>query len=350
MALDGRDILRWGGLIVLSVICEAALSLARLPGSLLLGPMIAGIAISLAGSTLRVPTRAFRGGQAIVGCVVASTITPDILTSVLADWPLLLAVVTAIVLASGVVGWLLARWGRLPGTTAVWGTSAGGAAAMMLMAGHYGADVRMVAFMQYLRVLIVAGSAGLVGRLAGVGGAGPAMTWFPPLHPVDLLITLAIAFGGGALGHRLRLPAGGMLLPMMLGAVLHGAGLINLELPGWLLTISYAIIGWNVGLGFTRPVLVYALRALPHIILSIATLMGFCTVLAWLLVLALGVDPLTAYLATSPGGMDSVAVIAASSNVDAGFVMAMQVIRLLATLAAGPSVARFVANRVQRHA
>ena len=29
-----------------------------------------------------------------------------------------------------------------------------------------------------------------------------------------------------------------------------------------------------------------------------------------------GIDPLTAYLATSPGGMDSIPIIAASSNVD----------------------------------
>ena len=43
-----------------------------------------------------------------------------------------------------------------------------------------------------------------------------------------------------------------------------------------------------------------------------------------------GVDPLTAYLATSPGGSDSIAIIAASTNVDVSFVMAMQTVRMLA--------------------
>ena len=47
----------------------------------------------------------------------------------------------------------------------------------------------------------------------------------------------------------------------------------------------------------------------------------------------LGIDPLTAYLATSPGGMDSVAIIAAASDrVDISFVMALQTARFLIVL------------------
>ena len=59
-----------------------------------------------------------------------------------------------------------------------------------------------------------------------------------------------------------------------------------------------------------------------------------------------GIDPLTAYLATSPGGADSVAIIAASSHVDVPFVMALQTGRFLVVLLIGPRLARFVARRV----
>ncbi|MCG5475086.1 MAG: AbrB family transcriptional regulator, partial [Sinorhizobium fredii] len=59
-----------------------------------------------------------------------------------------------------------------------------------------------------------------------------------------------------------------------------------------------------------------------------------------------GIDPLTAYLATSPGGLDSIAVIAASSDVDLPFVMALQTARLLIITLIGPVLARFVADRV----
>ena len=37
----------------------------------------------------------------------------------------------------------------LPGTTALWGTSPGAASVMTIMAESYGADMRLVAFMQY---------------------------------------------------------------------------------------------------------------------------------------------------------------------------------------------------------
>jgi hypothetical protein len=57
-----------------------------------------------------------------------------------------------------------------------------------------------------------------------------------------------------------------------------------------------------------------------------------------------GIDPLTAYLATSPGGADSAAIIAMASNVDVAFVMAMQTTRLILILLIGPSVAGFIAR------
>jgi membrane AbrB-like protein len=69
-----------------------------------------------------------------------------------------------------------------------------------------------------------------------------------------------------------------------------------------------------------------------------------CGALAALLVLTAGVDPLTAYLATSPGGADSVAIIAASSKVDVPFVMAMQTTRLVAVIFLAPIITRYIAE------
>lgn len=63
-----------------------------------------------------------------------------------------------------------------------------------------------------------------------------------------------------------------------------------------------------------------------------------------MLTLLLPVDMLTAYLATSPGGLDTVAIIAAGSRVDMSFVMAMQTLRLLTVLVTGPAMARFISR------
>jgi uncharacterized protein len=85
-------------------------------------------------------------------------------------------------------------------------------------------------------------------------------------------------------------------------------------------------------------------------IVSLFILIGFCGGLAFALVELFHVDPLTAYLATRPGGVDSVAIIAASSNVDVGFVMAQQVARLMLVFIAGPTLSRLVADRIGRYA
>jgi membrane AbrB-like protein len=105
------------------------------------------------------------------------------------------------------------------------------------------------------------------------------------------------------------------------------------------------VIGWSIGLRFTRPILLYAARSFPQILLSIMVLIGLCAIFSIVLAWAAKVDPMTAYLAMSPGGADSVAIIAASSKVDVPFVMALQTSRFVIVLLIGPSLARFIAKR-----
>jgi uncharacterized protein len=216
---------------------------------------------------------------------------------------------------------------------------------MMIMAEAFGADAQTVAFMQYLRVVFVATAASLIARFwLGASGAAHPVAWLAAIHGLAFVETIALAVFGALVGRFSRLPAGPLLAPLAAGAVLHGFGLIDIELPQVLLALAYAMIGWTIGLGFTRDILIHAWRALPQIILSILVLIGFCWLLALLLTAVVGVDPLTAYLSTSPGGMDTVAIIASSSNVDISFVMAMQTTRFVIVLLIGPPLARAIAR------
>jgi hypothetical protein len=131
---------------------------------------------------------------------------------------------------------------------------------------------------------------------------------------------------------------------MIIGAVLQGSGLLVITLPLWLLSLSYLTLGWYIGLGFTRTVLLYALRALPQLLLSTFLLIGLCAVSAWMLTLFLHTDALTAYLATSPGGLDSVTVIAVGSGADTPFVLAVQTLRLFIVLLTGPQIAKLISH------
>jgi membrane AbrB-like protein len=220
----------------------------------------------------------------------------------------------------------------------------------VLMAEECGADGRLVAFMQYLRVVCVAAVAAVIARFwVDPSGAGAAQTaWFPAVHWPAFAATVAVAGIGAALGRVTRIPGGLILGPMVVGAVLRATDVVTIELPPTLLVASYAVIGWRIGLVFTRPILTHAARAMPQTLLSIVVLIAFCGGVAAVLVMALGVDPLTAYLATSPGGLDSAAIIAASSKVDLSFIMALQTIRIVIVLLFGPSISRFVARRLEQ--
>ncbi|MDD0201356.1 AbrB family transcriptional regulator, partial [Shigella flexneri] len=158
-------VLQWGMLCVLSLLLSIGFLAVHLPAALLLGPMIAGIIFSMRGITLQLPRSAFLAAQAILGCMIAQNLTGSILTTLAANWPIVLAILLVTLLSSAIVGWLLVRYSSLPGNTGAWGSSPGGAAAMVAMAQDYGADIRLVAFMQYLRVLFVAGAAVLVTRM-----------------------------------------------------------------------------------------------------------------------------------------------------------------------------------------
>ncbi len=338
--------LQWSALIGLSVAVSALLLWLHAPAALMLGPLIAAIVVAASGSQVQLPTWPSVVAQAIVGCMIAKMVPLSIAGDILAHWPLFTFGVVSVIVASSFLGWAMNRLKLLPGSTALWGSSPGAASVMTVMAEHHGADIRLVAFMQYSRVVLVAGVASVVASAVGVNVAHrpDAIVWFPPIAWLPLAETMALAILGPVIARFLRIPAGAFLVPLLGGIVLVHFGLISLELPAWLLAASYALVGWNVGLRFSRPLLIHAVRALPTMLGGTFVLIVLCAGIAALLVLFAGIDPMTAYLATSPGGSDSIAIIAAASNVDVSFVMAMQTVRMIVVMFVTPPLTKFIAS------
>ena len=337
-------------LLALSAVLSFVLFRLHLPAAPLLGPLIAGITLSLRGATIRLPRPFSISAQAIIGCMIARALTPSIFGVLAANWALVLIILLSTLAISALTGWLLVRYSSLPGATGAWGSSPGGASAMVVMAQEYGADVRLVALMQYLRVLFVVGAAVMVVRFA-LGGEAQEMTqqivWFPPLT-FNLPLTLLLTAVAGWLGLRLRIPSGAMLLPMLAGALAQGEGMLLLELPEWLLVLAYTALGWTVGLQFNREIFMLALKTLPQIIAAIVGLIALCALMALALTHLLPLVFLTAYLATSPGGLDTVAIIAVGTRADMSFIMAMQTLRLFTILLTGPATARLISRYAPR--
>jgi membrane AbrB-like protein len=261
--------------------------------------------------------------------------------------PVALVVCGTLILSFG-AGLLLSVLVRLDRKTAALGTLPGAASGMLAMSDPLGADARLVALMQYTRVVVVVVSATLVGRFGLVPGteSPPASGQGLPGPPAgtDLLVqdplttyalTLLVAALGSWAGTRFKLPAGALLGPLALGIVLEELGVMHLAWPQGVPQAAYLVLGLWVGLLFDGDSVKRAGRLLPVVLLSAVGLVVSCAALGWALSALTGIDGITAYLATTPGGIDSVAIVALGSGANAPLVLAVQMLRLLAVILAG---------------
>lgn len=332
-------------LLVTTAGLVALLYALGLPAAFLLGAMGAAMIFAGRSATLRLPGWLFPLAQAVVGSLIARSFTPALFRTIGQHLALFLGATLSVLLVATALGMLLTRLRVLPGSTALWGSFPGAAMVMVLLSNSFGGDMRLVALMQYLRVVLVVVTASLVGRLWGLTGAvvhHPA--WLLPVDWPSFLILFSLILLCGLVGSRLRIPAAPLILPLVFTTVLQDLGYLRVELPQPLLAGSYLIVGWTIGLRFTLDVFRQAARALPRVLASIATLVGTCAMIGWALAHIAHLDGLTAYLATSPGGLDSVAIIAAGTPVNAPLVMAVQTGRFLAVLLLGPPLAKGAAR------
>ena len=333
---------RWILLVSLSAALSAAWDRLGLPASLLMGSMLAGFLLALRGWELDPPEPLFLIAQGLIGALMAQKIPKTFLTELGEAWPFFLGGSLWAMMSAAALGWILTRRRIFPGSTALWGLSPGAAPAMVLMSADHGADMRLVAFMQYLRMICVSLTAVAVAGLwvRETAWTTLATDWFPPLQAFDFSATLLLMLTATALAHRLRFPGGSILLPLALALLVSQTGWLSLELPPWLLAAANALIGWTIGLRFTWNVVRSAVRALPEVLAGLSALIALCALFGWFLTLAIGLDPLTAFLATCPGGLDTVVIIAYSARVDLPFIMTMQTVRMLLVFMFGPGLAR----------
>jgi membrane AbrB-like protein len=353
LADRARRMADWSLLLVCSILLVGAMRAAQLPAALMLGPMIAAIGFALGGTRARLPRSFALGAQTVLGCLIAKAFNSGLLAVLAIHWPTLIGLSAATLVMTAALGLLIARRGWLPGTAAIWGLSPGAASAMVLLADEHGADKRIVALMQYSRIVLVAFAAVAVARALGHPGgsanllvprAGPGL-WSLPSHELAFLESIALALTGALAAKLTRRSSAALFVPAFGGAALQAAGLMTIELPPLVPAIAFGVIGWYVGLSFTREALAYCLKIFPRMMAAIVAMIVMCGLLSMLLaVLVPNTDPLTAYLSMTPGGMDTAVVIAATTNVSLPLVLAAQLVRLIIVMIAGPSMAKAFAS------
>ncbi|OBT09415.1 hypothetical protein A9264_09085 [Vibrio sp. UCD-FRSSP16_10] len=326
----------------------------HLPAATLLGPMVMAIAFSLRQWQLSTPKSAIFLIQSVIGLVAGKALNLEILLPYLSSWWVFVGVALLVLIVCQMMGYSLARLRILPGSTAIWDCAPGGASAMVLMSESHGNNPSLVAFMQYIRVAMVSFLAAFVAHFLSLSPeAQPSihlMHWLDGYSYKAVLETLLVVVISSYVGVKSRLPAGCLLVAMFFSAFCVNTGSLDLQVPTWLLDVCYLIFGINIGMRFDRDIVKQAWSALPKILLSIVSLIVLCGIIALVLVYGFHVTPLTAYLATTPGGLDAVTAIALSSHgeVNLGFVMSMQIIRLLLVVLLAPPIASYASNRFQR--
>ncbi|HEX4781459.1 MAG TPA: AbrB family transcriptional regulator [Usitatibacter sp.] len=335
---------KWSALLAISLCITAAWSYAELPAALLIGPMIGGIVLGVNGARLDVPRWSYMGAQGVIAAMIAGSMTPGIAATLSHGAVLFVAAAAMTLIGATALGWLISRTGLIPGATAVYGMSPGAASAMVMLSEAHGADKSLVAFMQYTRVLCVAFATTFIAHFwAPPASHPPGASWFAMIHWGNLATVLLLIFVGQQLARLARLQGYGLIGPLIFLSALHAAGWLEIDLPRWILAAAYALLGWHIGLGFRRDALIHAGKALPVVLGGAIALVVFCGLVSWVVARLAHVDGLTAYLAMSPGGADVAAIIAASTpTVDLSFVLALQTIRLFATIALAPFIIRLV--------
>jgi uncharacterized protein len=345
-----RVVLRWVVLAALVALVGWGFDEAGVPSAPLFAALAVGIAYALAtnDSRLALPRSAILGAQALIGVVIGTHVDTATLRGIGAHWAPLLLVSLATLALTVVSGIVLARWTGIDRPTAAFGMIAGGASGVIAISRELGADERLVAVMQYIRVLIVV----VMTPIVAATFFGLRAHMRPPVVPTHhhwasgVLFALAVCAVGIAAGRLARLPTAGLLGPLILSAALTlaGSSLVR-PVPNWLQSIGFAVIGIQIGLRFTPASLRQAGRILPAATSMILALILVCALLSLALAPLANVTRLDAYLATSPGGLYAVLATALGGNVDAPFVLSVQLLRTLVMLLAAPPLSRLLLRR-----
>lgn len=260
----------WCLLILLSGIIGFGANAIRVPAGWMVGPMIVSLLFSVSGRrNARISKAIFSGAQMVIGVLIAGTFHVNDIPLLIKHWYAVLLVSAGTLIISVVIGYGLASRNIMDRATAFLGVMPGGASGMVAMSSSMSADTKIVALMQYVRMITVVATASLVTKsLSGsaVSSHPSTLATTTDAHWVTWCVSLAVGAAGSFLGVKFRVPAGAMLGSMACCLVLNLTGLMQVSAPAPLTAIAYATIGIYVGLLFDRDSIVHAGKLLPTIV------------------------------------------------------------------------------------
>jgi len=324
-----------------------AFALLGFPAGLVSGSVLAVAAAALLGRPVKVPVMLARVGYVIVGILLGAVVTPQTVKGFV-TWPasialLVVAAVAMIVVTASYLR-IVHRWDPL---SALMGASPGSMIQVIALSTELGADLRAIAIVQTMRVLLL--TIGIPVGLALFGLVAPALP--SARGPAglsslpEMAIVVAVSTATALALMRLRFP-GGLIFGAMAGSgILHGTGLVTAVLPWWIGAAAVIVLGAVVGSRFAgaspRLVLGYLGAAFGSFAVSLTIAGVFVVLVTYLFPFPVA----NVAVAFSPGAQDTMMVLALALHLDPVFVGAHHVARFLVVTITVPIAARRLAKK-----
>ena len=196
----------------------ATLGLTGFPAGWLSGSILAVAGASLAGRPMLIPTLLMRAIFVLIGISLGAVVTPETLHG-MATYPLSIAVLLLAMafISIGGAGYLrlMHRWGKVDAYLAA---APGGMSQVLALGAELGGDLRAIAIVQSIRVVVIAvGLPAGLSLLGLVGHAAPRTTGVVTLAVLDeLAILVAVSTLAALIAYWVRFPGG-----LLFGAMAH---------------------------------------------------------------------------------------------------------------------------------
>ena len=331
-----------GETLAIALAGGATLGLVGVPAGWLSGSILAVAGASLAGRPMLIPTLMMRAIFVLIGISLGAVVTPETLHG-MATYPLSIAVLLLAMAVISVVGAgylrLVHQWGKVDAYLAA---APGGMSQVLALGAELGADLRAIAIVQSIRVVVIAvGLPAGLSMLGLVGHAPPRAAVTLNLATLDELAILVAASTVAALiAYRIRFPGGLLFGAMLTSAVLHGSGLIHAIMPWWVANTAMIAMGAVTGSRFANMPLRLLLNFVAAAFGSFAVAVMIAAVFAVLLISLLSLRVAEVMIAFAPGSVDAMMLLALALNLDPVYVGAHHLTRIFFVSLTMPLMAR----------
>lgn len=314
----------------------------------MIGAMVGVAALQLIFGIALVPDWMRRLMQWVSGAMIGSRILrKDVLAMKKLVIPLCV-LVPGLLLINAALGVIMHKVSGISLATALFGSAPGGVSDMGLIAADMGADIAPVSILQLVRlfgVLLIfpplfraipaKGEAAAAPREEGeIASPPPDMTVPLPPKPLAIrraAITLAIAGIGAVLFHSLGVSAGAMIGAMVLVAV-YNVWTGSARFPNRLRMPVQILAGCYIGSMITRDQVAQMPALLLPLLMLVAGLFVCTFGLGFLMHKLSGLDLRTCLLASTPGGLQEMSLLAEDLGCDSMKVTVLQTARLFSVI------------------